>query len=138
MPKYKGVGDQIQHINKHKASLLRKNFNNNHIVLLFPSSLLAQHSHGYSTTPTSVNSLENLKMKFIQWHMTECQFMNHVVAVNNIKQNQSDTLSNFYGQFHKGINKFDQQIGQDKICHVFHVGLNPLKTAPRSWKQLSC
>lgn len=62
--------------------------------------------------------------------MDERQLLKSVVVLNKIRQHLSETLADFYGRYHKEVNKIDQQvIDKGEICYVFYVGLDPLNKA---------
>lgn len=54
----------------------------------------------------------------MQRHVVERKLLKSVVALNNIKQNPSETLIDFYVRLLKDINKMDQQIREENLSCV--------------------
>lgn len=76
IPKYSWVGDPVLHINKYEASLLGMTFDDDHIALLFSSTLSGiTTSSFFRLPPISVSSWENLKLKFIQKRIDKRQLL---------------------------------------------------------------
>lgn len=119
IPEYSGGGYPIIHVNKHEASLLGKSDDDNHLALLFPSTLSGLASSWFFALPAgSIRSWSELKSKFLERYMGERQLLKSVVALDAVKQQPGETLADFYGRFHKNVTEIDRRVADGEIVRA--------------------
>lgn len=90
IPKYNGGVDLIIHVNRHEASFLGKADSDNHLALIFPSTLLGSTSSWFfGLHARSIGSWSELKRKFVEHYKGEHQLLKSVVDLDVDNQEKS-------------------------------------------------
>lgn len=63
--------------------------------------------------------------------MGERQLLKSVVALDSVKQQPGESLSNFYGRFHQNVTELDRRISDGEIIRAFYRGLDVANKASR-------
>lgn len=104
IPEYNDGRDPIIHVSNHQASLMGKSFDDNHLAILFLSTLSGSASTWFfGLLAKLIGSWSELKSKFLECYMGECQLLKNVIALAQSNNNHGETPADFYGCFHNNI-----------------------------------
>lgn len=122
IPENKDGSYPILHNQNHKLTILGRTSDDNCFMLLFPTMLMRNTSYWFfGLLKASVSFWLNLKIKFMQHNMHECQLLKNFGSLDDVWQGSKDTLSIYYNHFNKSLTNINRVISPGEFVRLYEL-----------------